>query len=69
MLMKEESTGDLIRIDNVNQLASPMESCVAGCRQAGQEEQDLTSYDKAGLRFPSGELLPKCWTEAKCQDL
>ena len=43
--MKEESTGDLIRIDDVSQLASPMESRVAGCRQAGRDQTWTSFYN------------------------
>ncbi|QDV25842.1 acetyltransferase [Aureliella helgolandensis] len=67
MFMKDTTSGDLVRVNNVNQLASPHETHVDGCRQAGEEEQDERQFSKGELEFPSGEPLPKCWTDAHYQ--
>ena len=64
MFMKEASSNELIRIDDVSELASPLESQVKGRRQTSQEEQDTTLFKKSNLMFPSGEALPKCWLDA-----
>lgn len=65
MFMKEKRSGDLIRVRDQNQLISPLESSVRGCRQAGEEEQDEAVFAKHDLVFPSGEPLPVSWTDAK----
>ena len=67
MFLKEKATGDLIRIEDLNQLASPHQSSVVGRRQAGEEEQDAAPYSKIELTFPSGESLPRCWLDAEYQ--
>jgi hypothetical protein len=64
MLMKEKRSGDLIRVQNVEQLANPLARSVRGRRQAGEEEQDEREFAKNELSFPSGEQLPQSWTDA-----
>jgi len=36
--------------------------------QRGEEEQDPAEYAKSALRFPSGEPLPRCWTDPGYRD-
>ncbi|WP_253155152.1 acetyltransferase [Stieleria tagensis] len=65
--MKEISTGDLIRVDDIEQLCSPMTETVSGRRQAGEEEQESEPYCKSDLSFPSGEALPRAWKDKAYQ--
>ncbi|QDV67485.1 hypothetical protein Poly24_11850 [Rosistilla carotiformis] len=67
MFVKEKATGDLVRIDRIDQLANPQASEVCGWRQAGEEEQGETQFLKAGLVFPSNEPLPQCWCDPHYQ--
>ncbi len=67
MFVKEKQSGDLIRVSDVQQLASPLASNVAGRRQAGEEEQDERAFAKNELVFPSDETLPRCWTDPDYQ--
>ena len=67
MFMKEAQSGDLIRVLEFQQLASPLAKAIDGKRQAGEEEQDEREFCKADLVFPSGEPLPQCWTDPKYQ--
>ncbi|EMI16828.1 hypothetical protein RMSM_06248 [Rhodopirellula maiorica SM1] len=67
MFMKEKRSDDLVRIEDLQMLASPLEDSVRGCRQAGEEEQDVAMFRKSDLVFPSGESLPKCWVDADYQ--
>ena len=67
MFVKEKQSGDLIRVEDPQQLASPLADTVNGRRQAGEEEQDHQSFPKHGLVFPSGETLPRCWTDPDYQ--
>ncbi|MCM2375020.1 acetyltransferase [Aporhodopirellula aestuarii] len=67
MFLKEKVSGDLIRIDDLEELFSPHETVVQGRRQAGEEEQDTGQFSKSDLAFPSGEPLPQCWIDASYQ--
>ena len=64
MFLIHTTTGGLIRIDNVEELMNPFRSAVKGRDQEGEEEQDPTLFAKDELLFPSGESLPRCWTDA-----
>ncbi len=63
MFLRYAKTGDLIRIDNFDDLINPCTSAVQGCDQAGEEEQDAHWFAKEHLVFPSGEPLPQCWMD------
>lgn len=67
MLLQEKESGDLIEILDVDALISPTKNEVPGQNQAGQEEQEPASFPKSNLVFPSGETLPRCWTEENYQ--
>jgi hypothetical protein len=64
MLLKDKSTGDLIRVDGLDELTSPLKDVIYGMVQSGEEEQDRSPFMKTQLLFPSGEGLPRCWTDA-----
>jgi len=61
MFLKDRKTGDLVRILDLNGLFDPLQECVTGRDQAGEEEQDPLPYAKEQLVFPSDEPLPRCW--------
>jgi hypothetical protein len=69
MLLQDKENGTLIEIKDVETLFNPSESRILGRDQAGQEEQELTDYDKANLVFPSGEELPRCWMDANYREV
>ena len=64
MLLQEKESGDLVEILDIDGLISPALNEVLGRNQAGEEEQEPTKFPKSKLVFPSGEILPRCWTEA-----
>jgi hypothetical protein len=64
MLLQDKQNGTLVEILDIEALFKPTASDVRGQQQAGEEEQDPASYPKANLKFPSGEELPRCWTDA-----
>jgi hypothetical protein len=64
MFLLHTSTGNLVRVDNLDELFNPARSRILGRDQAGEEEQDATWFSKEELMFPSGEPLPTCWTDA-----
>jgi len=67
MFMKEKKSGDLIRIEELDALHNPHQAHVLGRDQSGEEEQDVMRYSKDSLVFPSGESLPRCWTDPSYQ--
>ena len=67
MLLQEKESGDLIEILDVDALIGPTKNEVPGKNQAGQEEQETATFAKSKLVFPSGETLPRCWTEENYQ--
>lgn len=64
MLLKSKESGTLIEILDVQALINPSTNQVPGQNQAGQEEQNPTSFEKRQLIFPSGEELPRCWLDS-----
>ena len=64
MFLLDRESGDLIRIDDVDELFNPLVPTVSGRDQVGEEEQDSERYAKDQLIFPSGEELPRCWLDA-----
>jgi hypothetical protein len=65
MFLKRGESGDLIEIANIEELFDPFVAEIKGRSQQGQEEQNLESFSKTDLIFPSGESLPKCWLTAE----
>lgn len=53
----------LVEILDLRQLADPFATVVAGRIHGGEELQDPHHFAKAELRFPSGEDLPRCWSD------
>lgn len=64
MFLKHSSKGDLIEILALNDLFDPFSTTVVGRYQHGEEAQDPEKFSKQELVFPSGESLPRCWTDA-----
>ncbi len=64
MYLKHKSSGDLVEITDLPALFDPFQSSVSGRYHAGEELQDAQDFSKQELIFPSGEALPKCWTDA-----
>ena len=58
-----EHDAPLVEVLDLRQLADPFATVVAGRIHGGEELQDPHHFAKAELRFPSGELLPRCWTD------
>jgi hypothetical protein len=65
MFLIDKKTGDLIRIEDVEELFDPFAHLVTGRDQVGEEEQDSARFAKDQLVFPSGEPLPRCWLDVK----
>ena len=65
MFLKDKRSGDLVGVDDVNELCNPFRTVMLGRDQTGEEEQDPAEFEKDKLVFPSGESLPRCWLEVK----
>ena len=63
MLLKDTETGDLVQVDDLEELLNPRQHGVHARIQAGQEEQSAELFGKERLVFPSGERLPRCWND------
>ncbi len=64
MFVKNIKNGDLVEVVQLAELMDPNATSVTVRYQSGEEAGDPISADKAGLVFPSGEPLPKCWLDA-----
>ena len=64
MFLKIRQDGSLMEVMNLKQLFDPFASGVDGRLHAGEEVQDLETFQKSELQFPSGEALPRCWVDA-----
>ena len=64
MFLKMRQDGSLMEVLNLKQLFDPFASGVDGRLHAGEEVQDLETFQKSELQFPSGEALPRCWVDA-----
>lgn len=65
MFLKEKATGDLVEILSLNDLVNPYDEALVGRYHHGEETQDPEKFAKRDLVFPSGEPLPRCWTDPK----
>lgn len=68
MLLKQKSTGHMIEILDLAELANLHRDEVLGRSQEGEEQQDAAMYRKSDLAFLSGEELPRCWTDPHYRD-
>jgi hypothetical protein len=63
MFLLHTATGNLMRVEDLDELFNPSRSSVLGRDQAGEEEQEPAWFSKNELVFTSGEPLPSCWVE------
>lgn len=63
MFLLHTATGNLTRVEDLDELFNPARSTIQGRDQAGEEEQEPTLFAKDELVFPSGETLPRCWSD------
>ena len=64
MFLKHQPSDYLVEILEVQKLWNPFAEKVLGQFHAGEELQDPELFTKAHLTFPSGEPLPRCWTDS-----
>ncbi len=68
MYLKDKQTGDLVEVLTLDDLFDPFKATVSGRFHAGEELQEPREFAKADLIFPSGEGLPRCWTDPHYKD-
>ena len=68
MFLKNQRTGELLRVLDPNDLFNLNHKQVCGCYQGGEEEQDAEMCNKSDLVFLSGEQLPRCWLDPHYRD-
>lgn len=68
MFLKERSTGHLVQVLNMTELINPFEMQTQVQYQQGEDLMDPEYIRKDALTFPSGETLPKCWTDSHYRD-
>lgn len=68
MFLKEKGSNYLVEVLTLKDLFDPFCKKLVGRYQHGEEPQDPASFKKEDLVFPSGEPMPKCWTNAHYRD-
>ncbi|CAL1240955.1 acetyltransferase [Candidatus Methylocalor cossyra] len=68
MFLKQKKNGHLIEVLGLNDLFNPNHTTVVGRLHYGEEMQDPEKFSKSELIFPSGEELPRCWTDVHYRD-
>lgn len=63
MYLKHIQSGDLVEVIDLAAMFDPFADMIEGRIHAGEELQEPAAFPKAGLMFPSGELLPRCWID------
>lgn len=63
MYLRHKRSGDLVEVLDSSALADPCSAELKGRFHAGEELQDIASFSKGDLEFPSGEALPRCWVD------
>lgn len=64
MFLTNKANGNFVEIMDLSALFDPFKTAVNGRFHAGEELQDVQPFAKTDLVFPSGEALPRCWTDA-----
>ncbi|MBK1724231.1 acetyltransferase [Thiocystis violacea] len=63
MFIQHRENGKLIEVLALTDLINPLHAEVIGRFHQGEEAQEPESFPKTALVFPSGEPLPRCWTD------
>lgn len=68
MFLKQKGNGKLVEVLGVGDLFNPLHAAIVGRYNVGEELQEAEQFAKADLIFPSGEALPRCWTDVHYRD-
>lgn len=62
-----DDDSSLLEVLDLKQLFDPFVASISGRLHGGEELQEPELYEKARLSFPSGEPLPRCWSDPHYQ--
>ncbi|EGV52227.1 hypothetical protein [Candidatus Endoriftia persephone] len=68
MFLMQKNTEKLVEVLTQVDLFDPNHTEIVGRMHAGEEMQDPESFTKGDLIFPSGETLPRCWTDVRYRE-
>ncbi len=68
MFLKHKQDGHLVEVLSINDLVNPLHREIVGRLHYGEEPGDPEKFTKSDLIFPSGEELPRCWTDVHYRD-
>ena len=68
MFLKEKKSGHLVEVVDIKELIDPMKPSFTGRYNWGEDVPDPEPFDKREVVFPSGEPLPRCWTDVHYRD-
>ncbi|MCU7851697.1 MAG: acetyltransferase [Candidatus Thiodiazotropha sp. (ex Monitilora ramsayi)] len=63
MFLMQKNSEKLVEVLSLTDLFNPNHEQIVGRFHAGEEMQDAESFAKGDMKFPSGEVLPKCWLD------
>lgn len=63
MYLKDKQSGDMVEVVDLGSLIDPCVDQIRGRFHSGEEMQEIQWFAKRALTFPSGEVLPQCWTD------
>lgn len=64
MFLKDVTNGNLVEVLSITDLFNPFNTDIVGRYHYGEEVQEPEKFAKENLTFLSGEVLPRCWTDA-----
>lgn len=68
MILKHKSTEKVMQVVELQDLMNPLHEQVSMQANYGEEAQEAETVDKQDLLFPSGEGLPRAWTDPHYRD-
>jgi hypothetical protein len=69
MFLLQKSTHNLVEVLSVQELFNPCSTEVLAQCHAGEELQEPETFLKSELMFPSGEELPRCWSNPHYREM
>ncbi|MCU7916570.1 MAG: acetyltransferase [Candidatus Thiodiazotropha sp. (ex Gloverina cf. vestifex)] len=63
MFLMQRNSEKLVEVLSLTDPFNPNHEQIVGRFHAGEEMQDAESFAKDDMKFPSGEVLPKCWLD------
>jgi hypothetical protein len=68
MFLREKTRGHLVEVLKTEELFDPVKSEFTGRLNYGEDLPDPQMFKKSDVEFPSGEPLPRCWTDVHYRD-